>query len=94
MKNKRSIILLVVSLLAVGIFAVLASGVKIDFIENYGTNFRKNVKKLFTFPLLSCIFDCEQSRRPRVKCHRDGEFARRTKECSTMGSPHPLLHMG
>ena len=46
MKNKRSIILLVVSLLAVGIFAVLASGVKIDFIENYGTNFRKNVKGL------------------------------------------------
>ena len=57
-------------------------------------NFRKNVKNLFTFPLLSCIFVCEQSRRPRVKCHRDGEFARRTKECSTMGSPHPLLHMG
>ena len=57
-------------------------------------NSRKNVKNLFTFSLLSCIFDCEQSRRPRVKCHRDGEFARRTKECSTMGSPHPLLHMG
>jgi hypothetical protein len=36
----------------------------------------------------------EQSRRPRVKCHRDGEFARRTKDFSTMRSPHPLLHMG
>ena len=36
----------------------------------------------------------EQSRRRRVKCHRDGEFARRTKDFSTMLSPHPLLHIG
>ena len=42
----------------------------------------------------SCIMNPEQSRRRRVKCHRDGEFARRTKERSTMLSPHPLLHIG
>jgi len=36
----------------------------------------------------------EQSKRQRVKCHRDGEFARRTKVFSTMLSLHPLLHMG
>ena len=36
----------------------------------------------------------EQSKRQRVKCHRDGEFARRTKDFSTMLSLHPLLHMG
>ncbi len=46
MKNKRSILLLILSLITVGIFAVAASGVKIDFIENYGTNFRRNVKGL------------------------------------------------
>ena len=41
---------------------------------------RKNWKNLFTFADNSCILCREQSRRPCVKCHRDGEFARRTKE--------------
>ncbi len=39
-----------------------------------------SIKKVFTFPVKSCIVIREQSRRQRVKCHRDGEFARRTKE--------------
>jgi hypothetical protein len=54
----------------------------------------KNWDSLFTFRGFSCIVTPEQSRRQRVKCHRDGEFARRTKEISTMLSPHPLLHTG
>jgi len=53
-----------------------------------------SIKKVFTFPVKSCIVIREQSRRQRVKCHRDGEFARRTKDFSTMLSPHPLLHIG
>jgi len=40
--------------------------------------------KKFQLPIYispeSCIMVPEQSRRRRVKCHRDGEFARRTKE--------------
>jgi len=32
------------------------------------------LKKVFTFGKKSCIVFCEQSRRPRVKCHRDGEL--------------------
>ena len=36
----------------------------------------------------------EQSRRPRVKCHRDGELPGGRRMRSTMGSPHPLLHTG
>ena len=36
----------------------------------------------------------EQSRRPRVKCHRDGELPGGRRKFSAMGSPHPLLHIG
>jgi hypothetical protein len=39
-----------------------------------------SIKILFTFSVISCIVILEQSKRQRVKCHRDGEFARRTKE--------------
>ena len=49
---------------------------------------------LFTFSTESCIVNCEQSRRPRVKCHRDGELPGGRRNRSTMRSPHPLLHMG
>ena len=35
---------------------------------------------VFTFDIPSCMIAFEQSRKRRVKCHRDGEFARRTKE--------------
>ena len=59
-----------------------------------GIALKISIKSLFTFPVKSCIVVPEQSKRQRVKCHRDGEFARRTKECSTMLSLHPLLHMG
>lgn len=46
MKNKYSILLLVVILIAVGGFAILSSGTKIPYLENYGTNFRRNVKSI------------------------------------------------
>ena len=36
----------------------------------------------------------EQSRRPCVKCHRDGELPGGRRNFSTIALPHPLLHMG
>ena len=42
-----------------------------------------------------CIMNREQSRRPCVKCRWDGELPDGRRKCfSTMGSPHPLLHIG
>ena len=37
---------------------------------------------------------CEQSRKPRVKCHRDGELPGGRRNFSTMGFSHPLRHNG
>ena len=48
----------------------------------------------FTFSVKSCIVVREQSRRRRVKCHRDGELPGGRRMGSTMLSPHPLLHIG
>ena len=36
----------------------------------------------------------EQSRKPRVKCHRDGELPGGRRKFSTMGFSHPLRHIG
>ena len=44
MKNKHKILLLALILIVVACFAVSASGVKIPYIQNYGVNFRRNVK--------------------------------------------------
>ena len=41
-----------------------------------------------------CIMTSEQSRRPRVKCHRDGEFARRTKDSFHDEVTAPAAHIG
>lgn len=46
MKNKHKILLLALILIIVACFAVFASGIKISYIENYGTNFRRNVKSI------------------------------------------------
>ena len=46
MKNKYKVLLLILILLAAGGFAISASGIKIQYFENYGTNFRRNVKIL------------------------------------------------
>ena len=56
--------------------------------------FGKNGEKgLYNF--LPIVYDTdEQSRRPRVKCHRDGELPGGRRNFSAMGSPHPLLHIG
>ena len=51
-------------------------------------------KNLFTFSIESCIVRREQSRRPCVKCLWDGELPGGRRNFSTMGSPHPLLHIG
>ena len=59
---------------------------------NYNLPFRRE-NGIYFFPLL--VYDNgEQSRRPRVKCRRDGELPDGRRNFSTMGSPHPLLHMG
>ena len=49
---------------------------------------------LFTFPRFWCIVIPEQSRKPRVKCHRDGELPGGRRKFFAMRPPHPLLHMG
>ena len=46
MKNKYKILLLAIIMIAVACFAVTASGVKIPYLQNYGTNFRRNVKNI------------------------------------------------
>jgi len=46
MKNKLRILLLVLILIFVGIFVISAAGVRIPYLENYGANFRKNVKNI------------------------------------------------
>lgn len=46
MKNKHNILLFVLILILVGIFAITASGVKISYFENYGVNFRSNIKSI------------------------------------------------
>ncbi len=46
MKRKYNILILVLILIAVGGFVLYSSGVKISYFENYGTNFRKNVKNI------------------------------------------------
>ena len=46
MKNKYKISLLAIIMIAVACFAVTASGVKIPYLQNYGTNFRRNVKNI------------------------------------------------
>ena len=49
---------------------------------------------LFTFSRIWCIVIPEQSRKPRVKCHRDGELPGGRRKFFAMRPPHPLLHMG
>lgn len=44
MKKKYSVLLLIFILLLAGCFTISASGIKIPYLENYGTNFRRNVK--------------------------------------------------
>ena len=44
MKKKYSALLLIFILLLAGCFTISASGIKIPYLENYGTNFRRNVK--------------------------------------------------
>lgn len=46
MKNKHKIWLFAIILIAVACFAVAVSGIKISYIENYGVNFRRNVKAI------------------------------------------------
>lgn len=46
MKNKYKILLLILTLVLVAGFTVAASGIKIPYIENYGVNFRRNVKSI------------------------------------------------
>lgn len=49
MKNKHNILLFITILILVGIFACFASGIKIPYFENYGVNFRANVKAITEF---------------------------------------------
>lgn len=44
MKKKYNILLLIFILLLAGGFTIYASGIKIPYLENYGTNFRRNIK--------------------------------------------------
>lgn len=44
MKKKYSVLLLIFILLLAGCFTISASGIKIPYLENYGTNFRRNIK--------------------------------------------------
>lgn len=46
MKNKSNILLLAFGLILVTCFAIYAADIKIPYIENYGTNFRRNVKNI------------------------------------------------
>ena len=46
MKNKRNILLFALILIIVGVFVFIASGIKIPYFENYGANFKKNVKNI------------------------------------------------
>lgn len=46
MKNKYKMLLLVLILLIAGGFAIFASGIEIAYFENYGTNFRRNIKNI------------------------------------------------
>ena len=58
-----------------------------------GKKREKNQKVIYIWNIM--VYSMwEQSRRPRVKCHRDGELPGGRRILSTMRSPHPLLHMG
>lgn len=46
MKNKVNIFLLISVVLAVGIFTLAVADVRIEYFENYGVNFRRNVKTI------------------------------------------------
>ena len=46
MKNKINIFLLISVVLAVGIFTLAVADVRIEYFENYGVNFRRNVKTI------------------------------------------------
>ena len=65
---------------------------KYDRIRPGGGDIRStNIDKIIVYIFCNIVYSKrEQSKRQRVKCHRDGEFARRTKVFTTMLSPHPL----
>ncbi len=46
MKTKHKVSILILLLLLIGGFIVFASGIEIPYLENYGMNFRKNMKSL------------------------------------------------
>jgi len=46
MRRKWKAIFLILILCLVAVFAIVASGIRIPFFENYGTNFRRNVKSI------------------------------------------------